>query len=638
MNAEAARADDTTHTESHHFSAEISKVLQLMIHSLYTNKDIFLRELISNASDACDKLRYEAAQNDALLGEDAELKIRVDLDVKAGTITVSDNGIGMDREDLIANLGTIAKSGTQEFFKNLSGDAAKDTNLIGQFGVGFYSAYMVADRVEVISRKAGGDDGWKWESAGDGEFTLAPLHEPIPRGTHITLHIRKDAKEYLDRYKLRHIIQTYSDHIGFPITIAGGKEETHEEVVNDAGALWTRPKSEITDEQYQEFYRHVAHQPDEPFLTLHNQVEGKLSYTNLLFVPSMKPFDLFHPDRKGRVKLYIKRVFITEESQDLLPAYLRFVRGVIDSEDLPLNISRETLQKNPMMDKIRTSITKKLLGELKKKAKKDPEGYAEFWESFGGCVKEGLCEASEPKELILETCRFHSTATSGDAMTSLEEYKERMVEGQEAIYYITGNDVETLRHSPQIEGFKKYGVEVLLLTDHVDDFWTTTVHQFGETPFRSAMKYGSDLDKLAKEDDAKKDDEKAEDETPDLEGLKAFMKMVLGEQVKEVRSTKKLADSPVCLAVGEGDMDLRMEQFLVEHKQLPGGYARIFEINPEHAIIKGLAARVNAGEMGDAQKDLVHLLFDQANILEGQPIKDPAAYARRVNAVLKGSV
>lgn len=635
MGAQTVEKDASLETENHAFSAEISKVLQLMIHSLYTNKDIFLRELISNASDACDKLRYEAAQDDALLGDDPDLRIRIAMDEKAKSITISDNGIGMNREDMIANLGTIAKSGTQEFFQHLTDDAAKDANLIGQFGVGFYSAYMVADFVSVISRKAGDQGAWKWESAGDGKFTIAPVEAEHPRGTSITLTVKKEAKEYLDRFKLKHIVSTYSDHIGFPIVLAGDGGDYEDETVNEASAIWTRPKSEITPEQYQEFYRHVAHQPDAPFITMHNQVEGKLSYTNLLYVPGMKPFDLYHPDRKGRVKLYIKRVFITEESQELLPAWLRFVRGVIDSEDLPLNISRETLQKNPMMDKIRESISKKILNELKKKAKKEPEAYVAFWDEFGGVLKEGLCEADVPKELLLETCRFHSTDSEG--LTSLEAYKERMKEGQEAIYYITGNNVETLRHSPQIEGFKKHGIEVLLLTDHVDDFWTTTVHECGETPFRSAMKFGGDLEAFASDDNGKSE-ETSEESKAELEPLLAFMKHTLGDKVKEVRATKKLADSPVCLAVGEGDMDLRMEQFLVEHKQLPGGYARIFEVNPEHAIIKGLTARINNNDLGDSTADLVHLLYDQANILEGQPIDDPAAYARRVNEVLKGSL
>ncbi len=632
MSAEAAVKNDTTEPESHAFSAEIAKVLQLMIHSLYTNRDIFLRELISNASDACDKLRYRALSEDGLLGDDGELGIRIAVDAEAKTLTLSDNGIGMNREDLIAHLGTIAKSGTQEFLGALSGDAKKDSQLIGQFGVGFYSAYMAADNVTVRSRKAGESEAWQWQSSGDGTFTLQALEEDFPRGTEITLALKDDAAEYLDRFRLKHIITTYSDHISFPITLLGDGAEQPDEVVNSASALWTRPKSEITDEQYQEFYRHVAHQPDAPFMTIHNQIEGALTYSSLLFVPSMKPFDLFHPDRKSRVKLYIRRVFITEESVEIIPAWLRFLRGVIDSEDLPLNISRETLQHNALMGKIREAITKKVLGELKRKAKNDEAAYAEFWSNFGAVLKEGLCEGNSPKELILECCQFTSTETAEGETTSLAAYKERMKEGQEAIYFLCGDKADVLRNSPQLEGFKKHGIEVLLLTDHVDDFWTGIVTEFDGTPLRSAMKFGSDLDAFAKEDEKAADESK--DDKPSMEGLLAFMQNALGDKVKQVRTTHKLSDSPVCLAVGEGDMDLRMEQFLAEQKQIPGGYARIFEVNPDHPIIQGLAARIEGGDLSDENKELISLLYDQANIVEGQRIEDPIAYAKRVNGLL----
>ncbi len=615
--------------ESIEFSAEISKVLQLMIHSLYTNKDIFLRELISNASDACDKLRYQAVQNDALLEGDAELKIRIAADKDNKTIRVGDNGIGMSRDDLIANLGTIAKSGTQEFIQSLTGDNKKDVSLIGQFGVGFYSAFMVADKVEVRTRKAGEDTGWLWVSEGDGQFTIQPM-EDVSRGTEITLHVNDDAKEYLDAFKLKFIAQTYSDHISFPIMLEDA--EGNEEKVNEGSAIWARPKSDITDEQYKEFYHHVAHQPDEPWLTLHNKAEGVVEYTNLLYVPSMKPFDLFNPERRRRVKLYVKRVFISDEGVDLVPHYLRFLRGVVDSQDLPLNISRETLQDNPVLKKIRDAITKKVLNELKKKAAKDSEDYLSFWNNFGAVLKEGLCEHDTPRDLLFDACRFYSSHDES-APISLESYVERMKEGQEHIYYINGDNLDALRHSPQIEGFKKKGIEVLFFTDHVDDFWVNVANKYKDVGFKSVLRAGNDLDTLEGESAS---DEETKEETPsaDMDALIAFMKETLGDTVRDVRTTSKLAESPVCLAVNEGDMDPRMERFLLEHKQLPKGTAKILEINPSHPIITSLAKQLgNDGQQEDA-KDAVHLLFDQARIIEGEAIEDPSNFARRMSAFM----
>ena len=464
-------------TETKTFAAETARVLQLMIHALYTNRDIFLRELISNASDACDKLRYEALTDEKLMGDAADLSIHIDFDEKAKTITITDTGIGMDRDDLIEHLGTIAKSGTGEFLSQLSGDASKDVNLIGQFGVGFYSAFMVADRVTVVSRKAGKDEAWQWESDGSGTYTISPADE-AKRGTRITLHVKKEAKEYLDSHKLSHIVSTYSDHIGFPITLTDG--EGHTRTLNEGGAIWTRPKAEVTEEQYHEFYRHVSHSPEKPWAVLHNKAEGKVEYTSLLYVPGIKPFDLFHPERTRRVKLYVKRVYITDEGVELIPPYLRFLRGVVDSADLPLNISRETLQKSAVLDKIRESITSRVLSEFKKRAEKDPAEYMKFWDNFGAAIKEGLCEANSPREKILDACRFYSTHAAaspsllrewtgegqpavgtatcdphqpppkeGEAfrsgqpqLISLAEYKARMKEGQEAIYFLTGDSAE----------------------------------------------------------------------------------------------------------------------------------------------------------------------------------------------------
>lgn len=614
--------------ERHAFDAEISKVLKLMIHSLYTNKDIFLRELISNASDACDKLRYASVTQSELLGSDADLKITLSSDKKAQTITIADNGIGMSREELVSNLGTIAKSGTQDFLSALTGDTKKDISLIGQFGVGFYSAFIVADKVTVISRKAGEEAGHVWESEGTGEFTIDTASK-AERGTSITLHIQANEKEYLDPFRLKHIAQTYSDHISFPIEYKD--EEGKTEIINKASALWVRPKNEITEEQYKEFYHHVAHSPDQPWMTLHNKAEGKLEYTNLLFIPSTQPFDLFHPDRKRRVKLYVKRVFITDEGTDIVPQYLRFLRGVVDSEDLPLNISRETLQQNPMLARIQESIVKRVLGELKKQADKKPEDYALFWKNFGAVLKEGLCEAIAPKEQILEACRFASTYSEG--LVSLDDYISRMKEGQEHIFYLVGDNAELLARSPQLEGFKKRGVEVLLFSDHVDDFWVNVVPNYKGKPFLSVTRSNTELDKIAGEI---KDEAKSQGEETKSEPLIAVLKKIYGEKVKDVRVTHKLSGSAVCLAVEQGAMDIRLERFLREQKQLATTYAKILEINPEHEVIRSLSKRVEGGatEADPTISDIALLLLDQAKILEGEEISDPAGFSQRINHFL----
>lgn len=633
-------AQEAGSAESIPFSAEISKVLKLMIHSLYTNRDIFLRELISNASDACDKLRYEALQNDGLYGDDKALRIQLAYHKETNSVTISDNGIGMNREDLISQLGTIARSGTEEFIARLSGDAQKDVSLIGQFGVGFYSAFMVADRVTVHTCKAGEKQAWMWESTGEGSFTVTE-GEARGRGTTITLYLSDDAKEYCDQFKLKHIAQTYSDHIAVPIELV--TEEGKEERINEASAIWMRPKSEISKEQYQAFYKHIAHSPDEPYLILHNKAEGAMEYINLLFVPSMKPFDLYHPERRCRVKLYVKRVFITDENVEVVPAWLRFLRGVIDSEDLPLNISRETLQNNPLLGKIRDAVTNKLLAELKKKASKDAAGYQQFWDNFGAVVKEGLCESQAPKEKIFEISRFYSTH-SEEAQTSLEDYVARMPEKQEAIYVINGDDLKSLRQSPQLEGFKKHGIEVLLLTDHVDDFWLNVNPTFKGKPFKSVTRAGTDLDKFAEEQPA--DEAGSEPEKPvesakqkqEVADLIERMKNVLGDQVRDVRPTAKLSESPVCLAIEEGDMDIRMERFLLDHKQLPAGMPKILEINPEHPIISAMAGKLGDVSQTDEIRDYCFLLLDQAKVQEGEPIEDPAGFARRVSQLMQAKI
>jgi molecular chaperone HtpG len=619
---------ETLASETKTFAAETSRVLQLMIHALYTNRDIFLRELISNASDACDKLRYESQSNAGLLGDAPDLNIHITFDEKLKTLTITDTGIGMNREDLIAHLGTIAKSGTSEFLNQLTGDSSKDVNLIGQFGVGFYSAFMVADRVAVESRKAGEEQAWRWESDGTGSYTVG-VAPSRARGTTITLYMKQDAKEYLDRHKLGHIVSTYSDHISFPITLTDGEGVSH--TLNDGGAIWTRPKSEVSDEQYHEFYRHVSHSPEKPWAVLHNKAEGKIEYTSLLFIPGIKPFDLFHPERKRRVKLYVKRVFITDEGVELVPPYLRFLRGVVDSADLPLNISRETLQKSPILDKISESITSRVLTELKKRAEKEPDAYVAFWENFGAALKEGLCEANSPREKILDACRFYSNQ-SPEKLISLADYKSRMKEGQEAVYFLTGDTLATLKNSPQLEGFTKRGLEVLLLTDHVDDFWPNVTQTWGDIPFRSVTKAGADLEKFTAEGEEKV--EEAAEQRTDIQALCKAMEELFGDAVSAVRTTRKLSDTPICLGISEGAMDMRMERFLADHKQLPKRAAKLVEINPTHPVIVSLAAQVANGGVSAQVTDALWLLFDQALIAEGESVNDASAFARRLSGFL----
>src|SRR5215467_210845 len=475
-----ATAEMTQETRS--FQAEVSRLLDIVAHSLYSEKEIFLRELISNASDACDRLRYAALTEPTLAEGSADYRISLTPNKSTRTLTVSDNGIGMNREELIENLGTIARSGTAAFVNQLSGDARKDMSLIGQFGVGFYSAFMVAEKVEVVSRKAGESEGWRWVSEGKGEFTIESCPEAA-RGATIMVHLREGEDEYLDPSRLRRIVNTYSDHIGLPILLKdAGKEDT----INTGSALWTRPKSEITQEQYNEFYHHVGHSFDDPWLTLHAKAEGVLEYTSLLFVPSVKPFDLFDPQRKSRVKLYVRRVFVTDEANDLLPPYLRFLRGIVDSEDLPLNISREMLQSNPMAVRIRQQLTRRVLTELGKKASEAPEDYAKFWDNFGAVLKEGLYEDRDQRDELLALARFHSTARDG--LVSLDEYIAAMRPGQEAIYTIHGDNLDVIKKSPQLEGFRARGVEVLLMTDPIDEFWLPAIARHKDKPFKSATR------------------------------------------------------------------------------------------------------------------------------------------------------
>ncbi len=611
------------------FQAEVSRLLDIVAHSLYSQKEIFLRELISNASDACDRLRYLALIQPALLGEDAAFRVVIEPNTQRRTLTVSDNGIGMSREELIENLGTIARSGTSQFLQELSGDERKDRTLIGQFGVGFYSVFMVADRVEVTSRKAGAEEAWLWISDGKGEFTVE-AGERASRGTTIVLHLREDAAEFVEPSRLKEIVKTYSDHVALPIVLDHkGKEET----VNAASALWMRPKSEIKPEQYKEFYHHVGHAGDEPWLTLHWKAEGRIEYTGLLFIPSAKPFDLFDPLRKHRLKLYVRRVFITDDCQELLPPWLRFVRGVIDSEDLPLNVSREMLQSNPMLARIRGQIVKRVLAELPKKAKDAPEEYAKFWENFGAVLKEGLYEDRDERDQLLPLVRFRSTATEG--LVSLEEYTARMKPGQDAIYTIAGDNLDLLKKSPQLEGFRAKGVEVLLLTDPVDEFWVPAIGKYKDWALKSATRGGADLAKIGGDGAEKKNGAEAEKPDANAASLVAMFKLALGDSVKDVRLSERLTDSPVCLVADEGDLDIHLERMLRQHRQLDALSKRILEVNPRHPLVARLASQIGKDGASAVISDVAWVLLDQARIIEGEALPDPAAFSRRLSSLLE---
>ncbi|MBP7709620.1 MAG: molecular chaperone HtpG [Rickettsiales bacterium] len=627
-----------TQAQEFNFDVEVGKVLNLMINSLYTNKDVALRELISNAADACDKLRYLASQNSEILKEGDELKISITTDKAKKILILTDNGIGMNREDLIQNLGTIARSGTENFIKSLTGDKQKDVQLIGQFGVGFYSSFMIADKVQVLSRKFDEDKTFAWESDGSANFKVSESEENIARGTKIILHLKDDASDFTDRFHIKHVVQTYSDHINFkiefiPETLAAGASI---EVLNSASALWTRPKEEITPEQYQNFFKHISHLPGEPFLTIHSKIEGIVNYTNLLFVPSSKPFDLFHPDRKTAVKLYVKKVFISEEL-NLVPACMRFLRGLIDSDDLALNISRENLQHSLVLDKIRKSIVSKVLSELKKKASESEEEYLKFWNNFGAVLKEGLCESSEFREKILEIARFATSKSDGKLIT-VAEYLDRAKPGQNKIYFLTGETVEKIKSSPQLEMFLQKDVEVLFLTDSVDEFWVTVALPYKDKEFQSINRHDVDLENVEKtKDEAANDTEKSEIKdvtTTQFEGLLKFIKETLGDKIKDVRISKKLTGSPVCLAVDAGSMDIRLERFLLEQKQIQAGTAKILEINPTNPIVKTLNENyADAAKSSDA-RDKIFTLFDLACVIEDEPINDAKDFSRRLQALM----
>ena len=623
--------------EKFEFQAEVGKLLDIVAHSLYSHKEIFLRELISNASDACDRLRYAALTEPDLKAGSGDFEITLSVDAKGRSLTLADNGIGMSREDLTENLGTIARSGTQAFVDRLSGDSDDDLALIGQFGVGFYSAFMVAKKVDVLTRRAGEDTAWLWSSDGKGEFTIEEAARET-QGTDVTVHLAKGESEFLEEARLRNIVKSYSDHVAIPIVFESADKK---ESLNTASALWTRPKGEITEDQYREFYHHTGHTFDDPWMTLHNSVEGVLSYTNLLFVPSSPPLDLFDPQRKPRVKLYVNRVFITDDCEGLVPTYLRFLRGIVDSEDLSLNVSRELLQHDPKLAKIRKGLVKRVLGELKKSATKKADDYAVFWENFGAVLKEGIYEDTENRDALLALSRFHTT--SDDGPVSLDTYADRMKEDQDAIYYIAGEDVDTLRRSPQIEGFKARRLEVLLLADPVDEFWLPAVGAFREKNFTSVTRGNADLERFEAEGgDAAKDGkgaarDKAKKEAPGVEPLIAAFKLSLGEVVKDVRRSERLTDSPVCLVADEGDMDMNLERLLKRHQRLGDGAStpRILEVNADHPLIARLAELSTDGKGGEALADAAWLLLDQARIVEGEHPPDPAAFSRRLSAMIE---
>ncbi|WLH92138.1 molecular chaperone HtpG [Pseudomonas sp. FP453] len=625
-----------TQKETLGFQTEVKQLLHLMIHSLYSNKEIFLRELISNASDAVDKLRFEALSKPELLEGGAELKIRVSFDKDAKTVTLEDNGIGMSREDAITHLGTIAKSGTADFMKNLSGDQKKDSHLIGQFGVGFYSAFIVADRVEVFSRRAGLDasEGVHWSSKGEGEFEIATI-DKADRGTRIVLHLKANEDEFADGYRLRNIIKKYSDHIALPIelpkeqAVAEGEEKPAQEweVVNRASALWTRPRTEVKDEEYQEFYKHIAHDYENPLSWSHNKVEGKLEYSSLLYVPARAPFDLYQREAPKGLKLYVQRVFVMDQAESFLPLYLRFIKGVVDSNDLSLNVSREILQKDPIIDSMKSALTKRVLDMLEKLAKNEPEQYKGFWKNFGQVMKEGPAEDFANKEKIAGLLRFASThEEGGEQVVSLAEYLARAKEGQDKIYYLTGETYAQVKNSPHLEVFRKKGIEVLLLTDRIDEWLMSYLSEFDGKSFVDVARGDLDLGNL----DSAEEKKEAEEVAKAKEGLVERIKTALGDAVSEVRVSHRLTDSPAILAIGEQDLGMQMRQILEASGQKVPDSKPIFEFNPAHPLIEKLDGEQSEERFGD----LSHILFDQAALAAGDSLKDPAAYVRRLNKLL----
>ena len=626
-----------THEETLGFQTEVKQLLHLMIHSLYSNREIFLRELISNAADACDKLRYEALDNDTLYNGDSDLRVEIEHDAKGGTVTVRDNGIGMSRDEVIKNLGTIAKSGTAEFLNQLSGEQQKDAKLIGQFGVGFYSGFIVADEVTVRTRRADAEEGVEWRSKGEGEFTIADIDKP-ERGTEIILHLKKDAKEFADDFRLQNLVRKYSDHIEIPVRMPKvetakddegneieGSEVTTWETVNEAQALWVRPKSEISDDEYNAFYKHIAHDFSDPLTWSHNKVEGKLEYTSLLYVPGRAPFDLYERDGARGVRLYVQRVFIMEDAEQFLPLYLRFIKGVVDSRDLSLNVSRELLQQDPQVDKMKSALTKRALDMLKKLAK-DKEAYQNFWNTFGSVLKEGPAEDFANRDKISELLRFSSTHTdSATQDQTLADYVGRMKEGQQKIYYIVADGFNAAKSSPHLEIFRKKGVEVLLLHDRIDEWLMSHLNEYDGKSFADVAKGDLDLGDVEGEEEKQAQEETAKAK----EDLVKRVKDTLGESVQEVRVTHRLTDSPACVVLSEHEMGFQMRRIMEAAGQPVPEAKPILELNPEHPLM----SRLESAE-DERFGDLAHILLDQAIIAEGGHLDDPAAYVKRLNSLL----
>ncbi|HIE0650448.1 TPA: molecular chaperone HtpG [Serratia marcescens] len=615
--------------ETRGFQSEVKQLLHLMIHSLYSNKEIFLRELISNASDAADKLRFRALSAPELYAGDGELRVRLSFDKEQRTLTIADNGIGMRREEVIENLGTIAKSGTKAFLESIGSDQAKDSQLIGQFGVGFYSAFIVADKVTVRTRAAGAadDEGVFWESAGEGDYTIADITKET-RGTEITLHLREGEDEYLDAWRLRSVIGKYSDHIALPVEIESKNEEDDTvtwEKINKAQALWTRSKADVTDEEYKEFYKHIAHDFTDPLSWSHNRVEGKQEYTSLLYIPAQAPWDMWNRDHKHGLKLYVQRVFIMDDAEQFMPNYLRFVRGLIDSNDLPLNVSREILQDSRVTQNLRGALTKRVLQMLDKLAKDDAEGYQKFWQQFGLVLKEGPAEDNGNQETIAKLLRFASTHGDSSAQTvSLEEYVGRMAEGQEKIYYITADSYAAAKSSPHLELFRKKGIEVLLLSDRIDEWMMSYLTEFDGKPFQSVSKADETLDKLADETEEQKAAEKQ------LEPFIERVKTLLGERVKDVRLTHRLTDTPAIVVTDADEMSTQMAKLFAAAGQQAPEVKYIFELNPAHALVK------RASDVGDNEHfaEWIDLLLDQALLAERGTLEDPNLFIRRMNKLL----
>ena len=624
-------------SEKLEFQTEVSQLLKLMINSVYSEKEVFVRELVSNASDACDKLRYLATTKEKLLQSDPDLKIQIEIDKKENQITITDNGIGMNRDDLVNNLGTIARSGTAQFIKEAT--ETKDLSLIGQFGVGFYSAFMVASDLTVVTRKAGEKKLWIWKSDGESNFTIDESDDleqlNSNRGTKIILSITKEGKEYLEKTRIEEIIRKYSDHISIPIFVRDTKDKEDEkpEAINSALALWTRPKNKITKEQYKEFYNHVGQMFDDPWLTSHYKAEGQIEYTVLNFIPSTKPFDLYDPARENRLKLYVKKVFITDNCPELIPPYLRFLRGVIDSEDLPLNISREMLQNNPVVKKIRNALVRRTIGDLKKKLANDRSSYEEFWSNFGPVIKEGIYEDTEKKDTLLEIALFKNSNSS--KLITLDEYIEAMGKKQNDIYFITGDSYNNVINNPSLEGYKSRGINVLILDDAVDSFWTSATPNFKEKNIKSITKGVDDLDSISK----KKTDDKDKKEDKSLEPLIVLLKDKLKEKVKDVRTSSRLTESPVCLVVDESAMDPQLEKILQQHNQLQQAASlKILEINPDHKLIKKLAKMSkDKASVGDIE-NIGILLYEQSMILDGEKPSDPVNFSKKLIDTISASL